>query len=394
MSRRPARLRPSVRPRAAALLALVPALAACEVVRAGADTESARTDSLVAVARQRLDSLAVRDTQPLAPGFQAKPRGRVIKHPRRDFTPVEDSLSARIVFAPATQQWYLAAVRAKRLLVDIGRVDMDVKKAPARLEAMRAVATAMSPVAPDAQFRLHGPWGVADARVSGYDAWNGRVVAVLALPPALDSLARATAGLVASAELLEERADTTAADSSGGAGDAAAAPTAATTTAAAADATRADTVAVAACVRDSIPLALRVRVDSLRDSVLAVLTTTKAPRLERLAKKLTSHSATAIGCFGGNARVLLAAGIRSGDEFAQERMLLVDERGRATPLVVRDFRFKAHDALRAFDADGDGIDDVAALGVSRAAGGTVVLRLDPSTKRLERLAGGFAWEGM
>jgi hypothetical protein len=59
---------------------------------------------------------------------------------------------------------------------------------------------------------------------------------------------------------------------------------------------------------------------------------------------------------------------------------------------VSDIRFKAHEALRAFDADGDGVDDLAAKGRGERMGGTVVLRLDPAKRRLEYLTGGFGWE--
>ena len=68
---------------------------------------------------------------------------------------------------------------------------------------------------------------------------------------------------------------------------------------------------------------------------------------------------------------------------------LVEE---ASSLAVNDLRFKTHEALRAFDADGDGVDDVAALGRAERSGGTVVLRLDPDKRRLTYIASGFAWE--
>jgi hypothetical protein len=60
-------------------------------------------------------------------------------------------------------------------------------------------------------------------------------------------------------------------------------------------------------------------------------------------------------------------------------------------LRVDDLRFKAHDILYALDGDGDGIDDVAARGLTEAAGGSVVMRMVPPN-RLQRLASGFAWE--
>jgi len=51
-----------------------------------------------------------------------------------------------------------------------------------------------------------------------------------------------------------------------------------------------------------------------------------------------------------------------------------------------------HDLLHALDADGDGVDDIAAVGRTMLAGGTTILRYDTATKRLVRLAAGFSWE--
>jgi hypothetical protein len=92
--------------------------------------------------------------------------------------------------------------------------------------------------------------------------------------------------------------------------------------------------------------------------------------------------------------LLLAVSLRdAGREFLRERLVLIDDAtGAVTPLRVADLRFKAHDLIAAYDADGDGIDDVAARGLGEASGGTVVLRFDPTAKKFLRLASGFAWE--
>jgi hypothetical protein len=83
----------------------------------------------------------------------------------------------------------------------------------------------------------------------------------------------------------------------------------------------------------------------------------------------------------------------AGDyEYYHELAVLVDTAGAVTPLKVNDLRFKVHEALRALDADGDGIDDIALRGHAPRIGGTVILRLDPAKKRLDYLGGGFAWE--
>ncbi|MBI2408708.1 MAG: hypothetical protein HYV19_10450 [Gemmatimonadetes bacterium] len=66
--------------------------------------------------------------------------------------------------------------------------------------------------------------------------------------------------------------------------------------------------------------------------------------------------------------------------------------GAVTALRVDDGRFRAHELLTAFDADGDGVDDLAARGTTQRAGGTALLRLDLNRRRAERLVAGFAWE--
>jgi hypothetical protein len=68
-----------------------------------------------------------------------------------------------------------------------------------------------------------------------------------------------------------------------------------------------------------------------------------------------------------------------------------------TPLRLRDYRFRGHEAIYALDGDGDGIDDLATRGYGPNQGGTSVLRIiDGRTpkepRRLERMATGFAWE--
>jgi hypothetical protein len=100
----------------------------------------------------------------------------------------------------------------------------------------------------------------------------------------------------------------------------------------------------------------------------------------------------------------------AGDyEWVRERALAFDSLGRVRTLSVRDLRFKAHETLGAFDADGDGDDDLAARGRVTRAGALVVLRLveapapgppasagspppNVPASRLERAAAGFAWE--
>ena len=98
------------------------------------------------------------------------------------------------------------------------------------------------------------------------------------------------------------------------------------------------------------------------------------------------------GCFGAS-RVALAVSLKAGNvEWVREKIVLIEPGGKVTAIKVNDFRFRAHDLLLAFDADGDGIDDLATRATTERAGATTVLVLDLKAKKLTRLATGFAWE--
>lgn len=283
--------------------------------------------------------------------------------------PLAASVADRLVFVPATQRWFLAAARGKRLLVDLGRADLDVRRDAATRAAFQAAAAARSPVPTGARLRLYGPWGSDDADVSGLDVWNGRVVAVLRAPPRVDSLARRLDPLVATAQRLDS------ADAARTPGEA-----------------RVDgrpETPPPACRRPLDPV-LATRLTVVRDSVEAVLRRS-APRSDRLASGVRSRSSQVVGCFGPE-RVALVVTLWAGDyEWVQERAMLVDSLGRVLPVRLGDYRFKAHELLAAFDADGDGYDDLAVRGVATRVGGMSVLRRSDRA-RLTRLASGFAWE--
>jgi hypothetical protein len=129
----------------------------------------------------------------------------------------------------------------------------------------------------------------------------------------------------------------------------------------------------------------------VRDSLLAQLRAAEQPVYQRLIKTLKTRTSIAVGCFGDGSAVVSAT-IWGGDyEWVRELVVLLTDAAAVKPLTVRDYRFRAHELLAAFDADGDGRHDLAARGMTTGAGGTVVLRLTNDGK-LERLAAGFAWE--
>jgi hypothetical protein len=272
-------------------------------------------------------------------------------------SPLADSIAATLVFELKTQRNFLAASRAKRVLIDLGRVDAPLKT-PQRQRAYQEAVKVLSPVRIGDRFRLHGSWGQDDATVQSFDQWNGRIVGVLAATPHIDSLARGKTPLVA----LAVRADS------------------------------ANPPVVDSCVRDSVSTALTARLSAVKDSMLTQLQSDTVKMAPRLMKSLHAQKTQTIGCFG-KARVLVLVAQWAGDyEYFHQLAVLVDTAGKVTPIRVNDLRFKVHEPLGALDADGDGIDDVALRGRAPRIGGTVILRLDPVKKRLDYVVGGFAWE--
>lgn len=287
-----------------------------------------------------------------------------------------DSVRPYLVFAPARESWFVAASRGKRMLLDIGRVDLEVRKDSAVAAAYRQAVAAASPVKVGTRFTLRAPWGAEQVEATAIDTWNGRIVLVLRGSAQMDSAAQGKAPVAASAERLPAKPAAGAGAGAGtGAGNGAGA--------------LAD---IAPCVRAPIEGIYRDRVKVVRDSLEQALRLLPPPTYERLAKRVTAHSSQVSGCFG-DARVVLAVSLRAGaTEWARERVVLVDTLGQVRPLAVEDLRFKAHDLLHALDADGDGLDDVAAVGRAERAGGTTLLRYDAAKKKLVRLTAGFVWE--
>ena len=274
-------------------------------------------------------------------------------------SPLADSIAQRLVLLPRNQTWFTAAARGKRMLLDLGRVDLEVRKDSARATAYRQVVAGRASLPIGTRLRLHGPWGSDDAEVGGYDSWNGRIVAVLTVPPRVDSLARRVEPLPASAVRvtgITEPRDPP-------------------------------------CLRDTITLDHARRLDALRDSVEEGLrASAEEIPYERLAASVSVRTTVAHGCFPGGGRTILVSSLRAGSfEFVRERAFLIFENGRVAPLRITGSPWRAHDAIYALDADGDGSDDLAVRGAADRSGGTVIFKLAASN-RLEKLTGGFNWE--
>jgi hypothetical protein len=302
-----------------------------------------------------IDSALAATAQRIRPAARAR---------QKPLAPLADSIADKLVFPPVTQGWFLAAARGKRMLVDIGRVDVEVRRDPARLAAYKQAVEARTPFPTGTRFRLRGPWGADDATISGFDTWNGRIVATLATSARVDSMAKTIEPLPATAQLV---------DSASAALD--------------------DTT----CVRGPIPPVLEARMKIVRDSLEQFLKNTEKPPYERLMKSLKSRSTGVGGCFPGGPAIVIATLWAGEYEWVREIVVLLDPAGKPIPLRLRDYRFRGHEAIYALDGDGDGIDDIATRGYGPSLGGTSVLRLvegktPKEPKRLERMATGFAWE--
>jgi hypothetical protein len=316
---------------------------------------AACTQSDGAQPEQRDTLLRVTDSVTTAPRIAPRPPPPLPP----TLSPLADSLKEEMVFAPKSEIWFTAAARGKRMVVDIGRVDADLRKNPALREAFQEVASMRAPLRVGTRVRLFGPWGADDARVAGYDLWNGRIVATLEVPPLVDSLAKHTEPLPVAARI----------------------------------ASAAQNAVADSCQRDSIPEELGDRAGFVRDSMAQWLRDTSTPPFERLAGHITVRSSRINGCFGLG-RVLVIVSLRAGNvEYVTEHVAILDDSGQVSPLVaVNDYRFRAHDAVYALDADGDGIDDVATRAQTEGAGAVAILKLDTASRRMTRLTSGFAWE--
>ena len=302
---------------------------------------------------------------------------RMHRHAMRALSPLAESIANGLVFYPVDRVWFTAASRGKRMLVDLGRVDMSIATDSITRRAYQEAVSRLSPLPVGTTLRLRGPWGTEDVRIKSFDRWNGRIVARLEVSKLLDSLARAEDMLPATAIRLDS---TRLARSDSGARP---------------DSTKPPPVMPSpapVCTRDTLPTELVARGMAVRDSIARFIVDSIVPPYERHVEQSKVYSSWIPGCFGV-AKLLVVANRRTPDtEFAVERAALVDSTGKVHPLRFQDLRFKAHDPLYVFDADGDGIDDLAARGYGDRSGGLTIMRLDLATRRFLRLASGFAWE--
>ena len=360
------------RPHRVVVLLLSLAAGACGERSAAASTSDAAAAGLVAMADPLpAAALAAESARAVAPRLAAP----VHRTRLRALSPLADSVARLLVWAPRTQTWFAVAARGKRMVVDLGRADVDPRGTVALDSAFREAAARTAPLPVGTRFLVRGAWGSDTAAIAGYAWAANRVVAELAVPRRLDSLARRGWLLPGAARLLPPPAERAAAP---------AAP--ADTGAAPPRVLPSDT-----CTRGALPPALAERADVVRDSLALWLFEHQAPPFERFTDLTRVESSRTVGCFGVG-RVALVVSLRAGaNEWLRERAVILDDSGRVAPLRLHDLRFRAHELLTALDADGDGIDDLATRAVAERAGAISVLRLVDG-RRAERLASGFAWE--
>jgi hypothetical protein len=287
----------------------------------------------------------------------------------RPLSEAEQRVADGIVFAPSTIERFVVAARNKRLLVDLGRVDLETKQDAQQLALVRRVAARVGPLSRVTHLRVRGRWGEEVDSIAGYDVWNGRLVAVLTPSVTADSLLKRNAPLVGVATRMPASADSTNARTS----------------------SPASSPAPIACVRDSVPPELPARAALVRDSLVRWVTDSLRPSYGA-SGKLAVRGDTASGCFGPWRFVVVVSSRTPAFDWSEERTVLVASDGKVVAGRLRDLRLRIHESLVAFDADGDGVDELAARGLAPRMGAQSVLKLDPAIRRFSRFASGFAWE--
>ena len=327
---------------------------------------SAETVSAALLLAQRSDTAARRAT----------PKQRLL-------TDAEQRVADGIAFAPVPTERFVAAARNKRLLVDVGRVDLEIKKDAELLALVRRVSERVGPLARVTHLRVRGTWGEETDSIVGYDVWNGRAVAILKPSAYADSLLRKGLPLIGVATRVRSSADS--------ALQAVAVPPAAAQPAVVSQPAAPATMPAGACVRDSMPLELAARVAFVRDSIVRWVTDSVKPPYA-VSPKFSVRGDTASGCFGAWRAIVVVSARTPAFDWSEERAVLVAPDGKPASSRLRDLRLRTHESLVAFDADGDGIDELGTRGLAPRMGAQSVLRLDPATRRFARYASGFAWE--
>jgi hypothetical protein len=272
------------------------------------------------------------------------------------------------------------------MLVDIGRIDLTLKSDSVSRAGFLEAVTRLSPLPLGAVLQLRAPYSIDEqTKVIGFDIWHGRIVAKLSVSHLLDSLAKAEDMLPAVAIRTDTAPKPRASPDT----------TQHATTTVATVGVHNDSTPPApppVCVRDTLPTDITTRAIAVRDSLVRFLTDSARPPYERQLATAKIQSWWVPGCFGVGRALIVANKHTPEMDFAVERVALLDSTGKTVPLKMVDLRFHAHDPLYVFDADGDGIDDLAARGHGDRSGGLTIMRLDLATKRLVRLVSGFAWE--
>ena len=314
------------------------------------------------------------------------------RHGDRPLSPLADSIANGLVFVPRDRSWFPVASRGRHMLVDIGRIDIALKSDSVTRAAYVEAVARLSPLPLGTVLRVRGPYSVNEqAKITGFDSWHGRIVARLSVSHLLDSLARAEDMLPATAtridtvpprgDSLQPPGNVTSVTTTG-----------ATTTGPARPDSLQPPLTPLVCTQDTLPTELTTRAIAVRDSLVQFLTDSAKPPYDRQVATAKVQSWWVPGCFGIG-RALIIANKRTPDmDFAVERVAVLDSTGKTVPMRFVDFRFHAHDPLYVFDADGDGVDDLAARGHGDRSGGLTIMRLDIVARRFVRLVSGFAWE--
>ena len=265
-------------------------------------------------------------------------RGASTPKPRL-LTEAEQRVADGLVFAPSVIERFLVAARNKRLLLDVGRVDLEAKLDAQHARTVRRVAARVGPLSRVTHVRVRGTWGEETDSIVGYDVWNGRAVAVLAAERRTDSLLRRRTRRSSASR----RARGASAERSSAAAMPAVAPAPAV-----------------ACVRDSVA-ARAGGARGARARFARALGDGFPPLAVRAFAQATPCVATRRSAASGPWRAVVVVTSRTpAFDWSEERALLVAPDGKVAAARLRDLRLRAHESLVAFDADGDG--DRRALG--------------------------------